>query len=278
IYVSGVISGTGDVSAYAQEYDGHTSTVEFDGTPGNSFTGTLYVSTIGNGQIVFNKSSGVVVVNRIGVRPTDIYNLPQTANLNIVAQNQIDPNATLMVYDGCQLHLMGLNSTVGYLVLTNFSENTNASVIDTGGTTLGLNDGIVAWNDSASVIPAVKGTLNLNGPLSFNIGGSQYAGLELPSKMGSAGGFTKTGSAALLLETNNTFSGNVTVSQGIVDVRNSNALGDTSGSTSLTGGSLTLRNISVAGETLTSVVADSLLFSIGTCTWSGPITLTSNLV
>jgi len=61
--------------------------------------------------------------------------------------------------------------------------------------------------------------------LTFTIGGSAYAGLELPAYMASAGGFTKFGSAALILDGSNTFSGEIGVNQGTLDVRNNHALG-----------------------------------------------------
>ena len=282
LYVSGVISGTGDVHGYAEEQDGHVSSIEFNGTPGNTFTGTLNVETLGAAQIVLNKSSGVVVSNRIAMKRGDGFDAA-TANLNLAAQNQIDPNATLMVNGGSQLHLTGNNMTAGYLVLTNLSGDTIPSVIDTGSTTLSLNGGIIAWNDSQSVIPAVEGKLNLNeltnGWLSFDIGGSQYAGLELQATVGGInnGGFTKFGSAALLLEASNTFNGPVFVNEGILDLRNNSALGHPATSTFLRGGSLTLRNVTIP-ESLAVEYANSLLYTIGNCAWSGPIVLGQDLV
>jgi len=279
LYVSGVISGTGDIHAFAAEEDGHTSTIEFNGTPGNTFTGTLNVETVGAGQIIFNKSSGVVVSNGIGMIRGDGFPAA-TANLNIAAQNQIDTNATITVYGGSQLHLMGNSASVGYLVLTNSSADTVASVIDTGSTALELNGGIVSWNDNSSVIPAVKGKLNLNGPQFFTTGGSQYAGLELPSVVASSGGdggFTKLGTAALLLEASNTFYGPVFANEGILDLRNNHALGDPVTSTFLGGGSLTLRNVTIP-ESLAVEQDNSLLFSVGTCAWTGTISLGENLV
>jgi len=278
IFVSGQISGSGDVQAWADVLDGHVSTIEFNGTPGNTFSGTLEVLAPSPAQVVFNKASGEVVTNRLLVRAT--------ANLVLAAPNQIGNNATIEVSDGGQLLLSGNDATVGQLVLTNFSWDATASTLDTGSITVGLNGGITSWNDNVSVIPVIKGKLNLNGVLPFAIGGSAYAGLELQARMASAGGFAKSGNAALLLETNNAFSGAISVDQGILEVRQKNALGSIAGSTTLTGsGSLTLRNVSIAGETLfvrgdqpsTADTTGSLLFTIGTCSWNGPIELDANL-
>jgi len=281
LYVSGVVSGSGNIVAAATEVDGHVSPVEFNGTPGNSFSGTLYLNTFyGDSPIIFNKTSGFVVTNRVAVRDGD------TAKLQLAGPNQIGNSATIEITAGSQLVLIGNSVTVGNLILTNFSADAKASVLDTGSTTVGLNGAITSWNDNESVIPAIKGKINLNGFLPFTIGGSAYAGLELQAPMGSAGGFAKSGNAALLLETNNTFSGAISVDQGILEVRQKNALGSIAGSTTLTGsGSLTLRNVSIAGETLfvrgdqpaTADTTGSLLFTIGTCSWNGPIELDANL-
>jgi fibronectin-binding autotransporter adhesin len=280
LYLSGVISGTGNIHAYADEQDGHASSIEFNGTPGNTFSGTLNVESVGTAQIIFNKSSGVVASNSIGMKRGDGFNAA-TANLNLAAANQIGTNATVMVSGGSQLHLAGFDATVGSLILTNFSGDTTASGIDTSNATVSLNGGIVAWNDSQSIIPFVKGKLNLNelnsGWLTFDIGGSQSAGLELQCAVGGSGGFTKTDSASLLLEASNTFFGPVFVDEGILDLRNNNALGYPTTSTFLNGGSLTLRNVTIP-ESLAVEQANSLLFTIGNCAWSGPIVLGQDLM
>jgi hypothetical protein len=67
IYVSGAISGAGNVLVSSEIKDGHLSTVEFNGTPGNSFGGTLFLQSSGNAPILFNKSSGFVAANRVAV-------------------------------------------------------------------------------------------------------------------------------------------------------------------------------------------------------------------
>jgi fibronectin-binding autotransporter adhesin len=280
LYLSGPISGTGNIYAYTEEAGGHASSLEFNGTPGNTFSGTLNLYTVGSSQVIFNKSSGVVVNDGIGMKAAEGYDATN-AILNIAAPNQIGTNATIVLNGGSQLHLTGQNATVGELVLTNFSGNTIASALDTGTTTVSLNGGITTWNDSASVIPLVKGKLALNdlnvGWLTFNIGGSQSAGLDLQSPIGGFGGFTKVGLASVLLESSNSFTGPVFVNQGILDLRNNYALGYPTTSTFLRGGSLTLRNVTIP-ESLSSEAPNSLLFSIGTCTWSGPISLSKDLL
>jgi len=284
LYVSGAISGNGDVSASGDDQGGHVSNVEFNGTPGNTFSGTLYLYGTGNSQIVFNKSSGAVVTNRLQVN-SQFYSSPNSVNLNLSGPNQIDPNATIAVVGGGQLSFSGNNVTVGNLQLANSNNaaETNASILDTGSITVGLNGGIISSNDNGSVIPVIRGNLNLNGVLPFIIGGSSYAGLDMQAAMASAGGIAKSGNSALLLETSNTFSGGVTVYEGSIDVRDNYALGASSHNY-LSGGSMTLRNVSIIqqilyaeGQSIAGDLPGSLLTCVGSCSWAGPIVLDTNL-
>lgn len=281
LYLSGVISGGGDVMAVSTKDGGEVSTVEFNGTPGNDFTGTLYVFSTPGSSVILNKASGVVVSNRLAMLAGVI---GVTATVQINGSSQIDPGATIAALAGGQLTLTGSSITVQDIVLSNYFGDEYASVIDTGGTTVGVNGSIIGWNDS-SFIPAIRGNLNLNGFTPFDIGGSSYAGLDMQATMGSAGGVSKTGTAALLLEANDTYGGVTTVNQGTVDVRNNGALGPSPKNTVLAGGSLTLRNVSISGNTLwaegQSIAGDmpgSLVTCVGSSSWSGPILLYTNLV
>src|SRR5438128_3867604 len=105
VYISGVISGGGVINASADESDGTVSTVEFNGTPGNTFAGTLWLATHGAGQIVFNKASGMVVTNRILVSPQDAYFTG--ANLYLAGPNQVGGSATIEIDAGGILSLTG---------------------------------------------------------------------------------------------------------------------------------------------------------------------------
>lgn len=282
IYVSGVVSGPGDLFATVNEDGGHVGIVEFNGTPGNTFSGTMFIGRgYGVSRVVFNKSSGFVVTNRLAVVGGS-YGM-----LQLSGPNQVGNDATVEVDAGSMLQLVGNNMTVGTLVFSNYSADAQPSILDTVDSTIGLNDGVVSWNENAAVTPIMKGQFNLNGVIPFNINGPATAGLDVQAALASGGGFNKFGNATLVLETNNTFTGPVYVSQGILDVRNNQALGSPGGSTTLLGnGSLTLRNVNIAGETLysegtlpvTAETIGSLLFTIGNCSWSGPIQLDQNLV
>jgi len=285
--VSGVVSGTGDINVNVNPQGGPIGTVRLSGTQGNTFLGTVtlrdspgaFGGTIGSG-LLLNKQSGVAVPDRLV--------LEQNCRVGLGAPQQIGDNAPVSLGGGSRFLLNGNNETIGNLILTNSATDTDATVVDIGGGTLTLLGGITSGSDGGSVIPTVTGRLGLAaGGHVFDIGGVSYAGLDLQAQIAGLGGFSKFGRAALLLQTNNTFTGGVSVNAGILDVRHNSALGATSSGTTLLGsGTLTLRNATIAGETLfvrgdaqvTVNTAGSLLFTIGNCSWTGPIELDTNLV
>ncbi|MBO0697984.1 MAG: autotransporter-associated beta strand repeat-containing protein, partial [Zavarzinella sp.] len=82
----------------------------------------------------------------------------------------------------------------------------------------------------------------------------QAATLELSGIVGGALGIQKTGAGTLILSGANTFAGTTQVSEGVLDVRNSSALGSTAAGTELHGGStLVLRGSITVGDDLTLV-------------------------
>ena len=279
VYVSGVVSGFGDVVA---ELTGNKddSFIQFDGPQGNTFTGTLYVATDGVGQVVFNKQSGVVVNSFLRV-DNHIAN-----QLVLNHANQFASAATVEVLYGSRLLLSGIGLTIGNLVLVNDTFDIAPAVLDSGGTTVTLLGNLSSDCFNGSVVPALKGKLNLDvGTHDFNITGNVYAGLDLQAQIVGSAGFFKYGSAALLIEASNTFSGNISVFSGILDVRNNNALGDAVGDTRLFGGSLTLRNVAIGtkkllaeGQGVAGEMPGSLLTSVGACSWAGQVQLDTNLV
>src|SRR5262249_38812091 len=137
-------------------------------------------------------------------------------------------------------------------------------------------------------LPTIKGRLKLPPVFihNFDVTGFDYAGLDIQAEIVGEGGFNKFGEAALLLEASNSFSGEITVAQGVLDVLDHHGLGSIEGGVTLSsGGSLTLRNATIVGERLlvqgnqpvTVNTSGSLLFTMGTCVWSGPIILNTNL-
>ena len=238
--MSGEISGAGDIGVSADDTDGHISSVEFNGTPGNTFSGTLYLWTAGSAQITFNKSSGFVVTNRLAVVDGN------TANLNLAGPNQIGNNAMIEIDAGSQLNLSGNNVTVGSLVFSNYSADAAASILDTGSTTVGLNGGITAFVDNDHVHPMIKGTINLNGLLPFDVSGGPEPGLEIPGTL-EGNGFQKTGPGTLRLTGNNTFRGNAELDAGTVEAWTATAFGQAGPAfgVKLDGGNLVLEGVTI---------------------------------
>jgi autotransporter-associated beta strand protein len=282
IYLAGAISGSGNIwvrDGVVYPAPANDCSIEFDGVDDNTFTGYLRISTLGGSQVIFHKSSGHAVNSHLEVLGGD------NANLYLVTASQFGANTEMVIQDGSSLHLDGNDATVGSISMTDFNTDANPSVLDTGSDLLSVNAGI-SGASFGNVTPLIEGKLNLAFPMNISASGNIGPSLEIQAPIqGTA--FEKTGGSTLILSASNTFSGILNVHEGILDVRNAGALSVTSGQTFLTGnGSLTLRNLTINGITLTSdgyqtVVpgsGGSLLFTIGTCNWNGPIVLDTNLV
>lgn len=282
IYLAGAISGSGNIwvrDGVIFPNPANDCSIEFDGADDNTFTGYLRISTLGGSQVIFNKSSGHAVNSRLEVIGND------NANLQLNTPNQLGASTDLRIQDGSSLHLTGSDATAGTVSMTDFNNDTNGSVLDTGSVLLNVNSGI-SGASFGNVAPLIKGKLNLAFPMGIDTSGNIGPSLEIQAPIkGTA--FEKTGSSTLILSASNSFTGILNVHEGVLDVRNAGALSSASGQTFLTGdGSLTLRNLTINGITLTAdgyqtVVpgsGGSLLFTVGTCVWNGPIILDTNLV
>jgi len=282
IYLAGALSGSGNIWAR----DGvifpnpaNDCSIEFDGVDDNTLTGNLRISTLGGSQVIFNKTSGHAVNSRLEVLGGDV------ANLQFNTATQLGPNSQILIQDGSTLHLTGSDATAGSISMTDFNSDTNSSVLDTGSVLLNVNTAIDG-SSFGNATPVIKGKLKLVNPMNVSAGGSTSPSFEIQAPIQGVA-FEKIGPSALILSASNTFSGILNVHEGALDVRNAGALSSASGQTFLTGnGSLTLRNLTINGITLTAdgyqtVVpgsGGSLLFTVGTCNWNGPIVLDTNLV
>jgi autotransporter-associated beta strand protein len=271
IYVSGQVSGSGNVVATIFGH-GDDSSVTFDGTADNAFTGTLHLSTVGKSQVIFNKSAGHAVNSAMEVEGG------AAANLNLNQPDQIGGSTTVTILAGSQLFLSGNDVGAGSLVLSNYSADAAACVLDTGSTLLGLNNGITSWVDNDHVNPVIKGRLNLIGFASLDISGGPEPGLDIQASMG-GNGFQKLGDGTLWLSGNNTFFGDAQISAGTVVAYTSTAFGQ-AGPTygvELDGGNLVLQGVAIGAEPLFVNSTASSLTAINQCSWAGPVTLNTNL-
>jgi fibronectin-binding autotransporter adhesin len=277
ILVGGQISGAGSVLAYGLSSGGHDASVEFNGAKTNTFTGTMYIATTGNSQIVFNKSAGTVVSNCLSMDST-LFGYTSPVNLVLNSPGQVNPNATLIVNSGGTLALSGNSLTVSNLMLTNYPTDGAGSSIDTGSTTLNLTGGITTSVNNSSVHPTIKGTINLENYAPFNANGGPQPALEIPAVIQGLG-FSVTGNGLLELEGNNTFTGDVFIESGTVEAYSSTAFGPASSTfgVHLDGGSLILQAVAIGTEALYVNSASSFLTTYNQCSWAGPVTLNTDL-
>jgi fibronectin-binding autotransporter adhesin len=272
IYISGSISGPSNTVMNLYVAGGSDSSVEFIGPQVNTFNGPVNLGTDSNSQIVFNKSSGLVVNNRLTVH----YGM--TARLQLAGQNQIASDATILIDVGGQLLLSGNNASIGSLVLSNSSADAVGSTLDTGSVLLGLNGGIIASVDNDHVHPTIKGRLNLVGFGQFDISGGPEPGLEIQAAVG-GNGFQKVGPGSLRLSGNNNYSGDVEVIAGAIEAFTSTAFGQAGPNygVHLEGGNVTLQGVAIGAEPLFVNSAVSVLNAINQCSWAGPVTLNTSL-
>ncbi|MEG0148330.1 MAG: DUF4347 domain-containing protein, partial [Comamonas sp.] len=185
----------------------------------------------------------------------------------------------------------------GTLILSSVSNEANMSggITVNGGTlqvssddhlssgTLTLNGGTLTnaasamTIDNAIVLGAAGGTINVGG------GGGSTA-VVLSGVVSGSGTLTKNGQAILELSGNNTYAGATNIVTGTVIVSHANALGNTAGSTTVSGGAtvrlagaLTIAesfSITGSGKTVSAVNYGALHLVSGNSTVSGTVTLT----
>ena len=198
------------------------------------------------------------------------------ATVNVGA-NQFTGDLDIEI-NNSEMYLNYTNTQIGYLTMR------EGAVVDGPGafTVYGAING-----NSDSVIPAIKVPFYIiHDPTIFNIQGANYAGLDVQASIGGPGGILMSGNSTLLLEAANSFTGNISISGGILDCHNPGALGSGTNTLLYGQGSLTLRNMSVDGKTLqiqgqeevTTDLVGSILTSVGECSWGGAVELQTNLV
>jgi autotransporter-associated beta strand protein len=204
------------------------------------------------------------------------------STVSMANHNQTANSSSVEIYSGGSLLMNGYTATIGSLAMTNLQGDAVACTVDTGGGVLGINGGITVSAVSSLVTPTIKGIVSLNGFTPIFV--DSYSGLNV-SAMLTGNGFSKAGEGSMSLTGSNTFSGGVEVDQGQLAVLNSGALGVSSGLLLYGDGWLNL-TVPITGIPLTvegsvqetTNTAGSYLLAQGSASWSGPITLQSNLV
>ncbi len=266
MYFDGVISGSGNVSVYSEVM----SYTEFSGSSGNLFRGTLTIGADQNGGVLLEVGSGVVTTDALLVKGRGYMRLGKS--------DQIGDNATVTVQQGATFTLNNFNDTISTLVLNSAASDPAPANFDTGTGTLVVQSNITCINlfSNASLI-----TGNINLPpgthiiSSSSIFGSLQAGLDIEAQINGSGGFNKIGADPLFLDRANNFDGNVLVADGILYVRNPNALGSAVGTTTLSNSVIDLSNLTVTNETM--IVQSGTIVGEGNFGWAGPINVPGNL-
>lgn len=288
IYILGPVSGAGNLLVEADEDGGIKGSVEFDEDPflvpqDGSLTGTFALRTIGSAEIILHQGEGQSVNQMVSVLNGD------TANIRLWPLNQ--EGTTFDVEAGSHLVFRGSAefTSIAGLKIRSFSTDTQPCVVDTSGLPwLGLGN-IDVQCDNNNQTPVITGNLNLGYSESFDIHGTASPGLEIAAAV-EGGGFKKKGNSTLVLSGANTFSGEVEVDEGELEVRNSSALGsptpDVNGpaDTVLAGGSLKLNapiyeeTLVAKGQSIGGDLPGSLLTVVHTNSWYGPVVLNTNIV
>jgi len=315
--VTGVITGTGDIIAKGTGFPGTPGVVQFSGSEGNTFHGTMTVTTSGapdggyfEADATFNKTSGVVVSDHLVVENRAILRLDRSEQIGDDALVEILGGDGLTVREAgddsgvtvggtpqvsSTILLNGNHETIGSLKMVNFQKDSDPCLLAGGGGILTLQEGIdsTAQNDQAT--PVIKGRIQLpDGPHTctvnqFSAGSGVYAGLDLEASLvgTSLAKMSWDGAGALAVAGDNqAFKGTWEMhGSTTLDLQNAQALSGNN-VTLQDASSVILRNASFNGSILnvqgqapiTSATTGSFLRAVGNCAWNGGIQLNSNLV
>lgn len=272
IYVTGVIAGTGSVHAEIA----NDCRVVIGGPSGNTFSGPLSVTgrnlrgsiyPEGDALFLLDKDSGPAVNTRLEILPGDSQ-IRLRPRLN--QPHQIADGATLMIGAGQQFDFNGHSDWVTHL------EMQDGALLTTGSGTLIVLDRISA--QAGLVTPIIRGRLSLLSALTCELNpAGGYYGLDIQAAISGAAFLTKTGTAALKLSGDNTFTGAVIVESGDLQGAHVNAFGNPTGGVLLEGGAVRIDDLTISGEPIHCNRDGSDLIALGNCAWNGSILLTRTL-
>ena len=176
----------------------------------------------------------------------------------------------------------------GNIIALNDNRTVNSLTINTTAGGFDLGNGYCTLTITSGLLNSIQGwvtlwcSVKLGANALWTINGS---GVEVDYAIGdgaSSYSLTKTGTSPLILYGSNTYKGATTISNGVLNIRNANALGTTAGATTVSSGAALQiqNNITTAAEGLTldgtGVAADGALRNIsGNNTYTGAITLNS---
>ncbi|MBN2508249.1 MAG: autotransporter-associated beta strand repeat-containing protein [Verrucomicrobia bacterium] len=193
--------------------------------------------------------------------------------VRLMAHNQVGSSASITVNSSGLLDVHGYTDSIGSLTLNGGRVATGAGILWLGAS--------LTNNATLAARSIISGRLGLPGTRTFYIAGHAWSpDLRVDASIAGAGGLTKTGSGELSLNASNSYSGVTTVNQGTLEVDHSWALGDTGNGTAVNGaGHVTVRydsQVNIEALTLDTAGLLALKSALGSNSWAGPITLSSD--
>lgn len=259
IRLGGAISGTGSLSKTG------SGTLELYGATANTYRGPF---TVAAGTLWLGKTP---VVNG-AITGT----LTNAGTIRYSATHQIANAALVVLQYGSLLDLNDFYDNLGPMILT-------GATLDSGSGALALLDDMTVVG--TNVPSVIKGNLILSGATrTFTVSyGPAMPDLRISANVSSGAaeiGLIKNGSGWLELAGTNTYTGTTTLDEGRVWVQGNFGLGSTSAGTLVnSNASLELFNANVGLETLSLNVRlpTVAIYVTGPCSWSGPVTLGTNV-
>jgi fibronectin-binding autotransporter adhesin len=254
----GVISGTGSVVMENTFTVSNSNT--YTGGTTVAGTGNLTIGVNNTGSIVGNiTDNGIVTFNR-----DDTTTFPGVIS---GAGGVVQANSGTTILTGVNSYTGGTTVNSGVLRI-----GVGGSLASTGA--LAVNHGTFDLNSQTQTVGALSGT---GGTITLGSGSlttNSSANANLASVISGSGSLTKAGSGALILTGANTYTGGTTVGGGVLQVTGSGTLGSTSGSVTVSSGTLDLGGTTQTqngGVTLGSgsTVQNGTLSSSGTFALNG---------
>ncbi len=219
VTLAGAISGSG---SFTKSGDG---VAVFSNSGANTYSGGTVVN---GGELRLSKTSGNAIPGNLTIGDgtgTDI--------VRLMTNNQIADSATVTVNSSGQLLVNGTASdTIGSLNLT-------GGLVNTGSGTLTLSSDPAIVSNAATNSSSIAGILVMPGTKTIQVAdGAAAIDLDISARILDSGysSITKTGSGTMRLSGSNSFQGPLVVSNGIVILANSYALGGSTWGNSVASG------------------------------------------
>lgn len=285
---AGNLTGSGGTILNNNSGTNVTLTIGNGGATGGDYSGVIADHTSGTGTVSLTKTDS----GTLSVSGANSYSGPTViidgalvvSSLNSVTGGSASSSLGAPVTVANGTIALGANTTTGQLTYAGTGETTDR-VINLAGTTGGgtidqSGTGTLAFSSDFTATGAGDKTLLLQGSTS---GVGLISGAIVNNSGANTTSLVKDGTGTWTLTGANTYTGTTTVSGGVLNIQNANALGGTAGGTIVSnGGALQLQgDIAVLGEGLTlhgtGIASDGAMRNVsGNNSWSGPVTLAAD--